>query len=68
MTMPTTHTSHTLDVPGAHLHYEIRGSGPVPAVIGSPMAAGEFAPLAECAVSYAAAACLARNRTLGEAP
>ncbi|MDT5091482.1 MAG: hypothetical protein QOH60_845 [Mycobacterium sp.] len=42
-----THTTHSLAVPGARLHYEVRGSGPVLAVIGSPMAAGEFAGLAD---------------------
>lgn len=47
MTMPKTHNAHTIAVPGANLHYEVRGSGPVLAVIGSPMAAGEFAPLAD---------------------
>jgi pimeloyl-ACP methyl ester carboxylesterase len=38
--------SRTLDVPGARLHYEVRGRGPLLLVIGSPMAAAEFAPLA----------------------
>jgi pimeloyl-ACP methyl ester carboxylesterase len=38
--------SRSIDVPGARLHYEVRGSGPVLLVIGSPMAAAEFAPLA----------------------
>src|SRR3979490_1099453 len=33
--------------PRATLHYEVRGSGPALALIGSPMAAGEFAPLAD---------------------
>jgi pimeloyl-ACP methyl ester carboxylesterase len=42
-----THTTHTVAVPGATLHYEVRGSGPALALIGSPMAAGEFAPLAD---------------------
>jgi pimeloyl-ACP methyl ester carboxylesterase len=42
-----THSTHSLAVPGAHLYYEVRGSGPVLAVIGSPMAAGEFARLAD---------------------
>ena len=37
---------HFLDVPGARLHYEVRGSGPVLLAIGSPMAAAKFAPLA----------------------
>jgi len=38
--------SHSLDVPGARLHYEVRGQGPLLFVIGSPMAAAEFGPLA----------------------
>jgi pimeloyl-ACP methyl ester carboxylesterase len=38
--------SRSIDVPGARLHYEVRGAGPVLLVIGSPMAAAEFAPLA----------------------
>ena len=38
-------------VPGAELHYEIRGDGPLLLVIGSPMAAAEFAPLAEALAS-----------------
>jgi pimeloyl-ACP methyl ester carboxylesterase len=38
--------SRTIDVPGARLHYEVRGRGPLLLVIGSPMAAAEFAPLA----------------------
>jgi pimeloyl-ACP methyl ester carboxylesterase len=36
----------SLDVPGARLHYEVRGDGPVLLVIGSPMPAADFAPLA----------------------
>ncbi|MUL76960.1 alpha/beta fold hydrolase [Mycolicibacterium sp. CBMA 226] len=36
-----------LAVPGATLHYEVRGSGPVLAVIGSPMTASEFAAVAD---------------------
>lgn len=36
-----------LAVPGATLHYEVRGSGPVLAVIGSPMTASEFGPVAD---------------------
>ncbi|MCV7421879.1 alpha/beta hydrolase [Mycobacterium yunnanensis] len=38
--------SRSLDVPGARLHYEVRGRGPLLFVIGSPMAAAEFGPLA----------------------
>jgi pimeloyl-ACP methyl ester carboxylesterase len=36
----------SLDVPGARLHYEVRGTGPLLLVIGSPMPAAEFLPLA----------------------
>lgn len=40
-------TVHTLDVPGAHLHYEVRGTGPLLLVMGSPMNASAFAPVAD---------------------
>lgn len=40
-------TTHTLDVPGACLHYEVRGTGPLLLVMGAPMAAAAFAPLAD---------------------
>ena len=39
--------THTVDVDGARLHYEVRGSGPLVLVMGSPMDAGAFAPVAE---------------------
>jgi clorobiocin biosynthesis protein CloN7 len=39
-------TTHTLDVPGARLYYERRGSGPLLLMIGSPMDSTGFAPLA----------------------
>jgi pimeloyl-ACP methyl ester carboxylesterase len=45
MTLPI--TTRFVTVPGARLHYEVRGSGPLLLVIGSPMAAAEFAPLAD---------------------
>jgi pimeloyl-ACP methyl ester carboxylesterase len=45
MTLPI--TTRSLPVPGARLHYEIRGSGPLVLVIGSPMASAEFAPVAD---------------------
>ncbi|HET9665145.1 MAG TPA: alpha/beta hydrolase, partial [Desertimonas sp.] len=45
MTLPV--ATHTLPVPGATLHYEVRGAGPVVLVIGSPMASAEFASLAD---------------------
>ncbi|MGI5128304.1 alpha/beta fold hydrolase [Pseudonocardia sp. CA-107938] len=37
----------TLDVPGARLHYELRGSGPLVLLVGAPMDAVAFAPLAD---------------------
>ncbi len=39
-------TIHTLDVPGARLYYERRGSGPLLLMLGSPMDSTGFAPLA----------------------
>jgi pimeloyl-ACP methyl ester carboxylesterase len=45
--MPLTVTTRFVTVPGARLHYEVRGSGPTLLVVGSPMAAAEFAPLAD---------------------
>jgi pimeloyl-ACP methyl ester carboxylesterase len=44
-------TSHTLEVPGAQLYYEVRGTGPVLFVVGSPMGAADFAPLADALAS-----------------
>lgn len=38
---------HTLAVPGGQLHYEVRGTGPLLVVTGSPMDASEFARLAD---------------------
>lgn len=46
-----THTTHTLDVSGARLYYEVRGSGPVLAVVGNPMGTGDFAALADALAS-----------------
>lgn len=37
----------TLQVPGARLYYERRGAGPLIALVGAPMDAAAFAPLAE---------------------
>jgi pimeloyl-ACP methyl ester carboxylesterase len=45
----------TLAVPAAHLHYEVRGSGPLVVLAGAPMDAAAFAPLADQ---------LARDRTV----
>lgn len=39
-------TSHTLDVPGARLYYEVQGSGPVLMLIGHPMGLAGFASVA----------------------
>ena len=47
MTLTTDSTAGTLAVPGARLYYELRGSGPLLAIVGSPMAAAPFAPLAD---------------------
>lgn len=48
------HVEHgTLDVPGATLHYELRGNGPLVALHAAPMDARAFEPLAELlAVDY----------------
>jgi pimeloyl-ACP methyl ester carboxylesterase len=48
----TTATVHTVDVPGARLHYEVRGSGPLLLVLGAPMAAADFAPLADALADH----------------
>ncbi|GAA1366880.1 alpha/beta fold hydrolase [Streptomyces beijiangensis] len=40
-------TVHTLEVPGARLHYEVRGTGPLLLIMGAPMDASAFAPLAD---------------------
>ncbi len=46
--MTTIHPGvHTVAVPGASIHYEVRGSGPVLVIAGSPMAARFFGPLAD---------------------
>src|SRR5258707_1590549 len=47
MTLPSTATVRSVTVPGARLHYEVRGAGPLLLVVGSPMGAAEFAPLAD---------------------
>lgn len=39
--------THILERPGVRLRYEVRGSGPLLVVTGAPMAAADFAPLAE---------------------
>jgi pimeloyl-ACP methyl ester carboxylesterase len=40
-------STHTLEVAGGRLHYEVRGTGPLLVVTGAPMDAADFAPLAE---------------------
>jgi pimeloyl-ACP methyl ester carboxylesterase len=45
-TVSTAVTAGTLGVPGARLHYEVRGTGPLVVLVGAPMGADAFAPLA----------------------
>jgi pimeloyl-ACP methyl ester carboxylesterase len=45
--MSTTVAHHTLAVPGASIHYELRGSGPLLALIGAPMGSSGFVALAD---------------------
>ncbi|MFD1938471.1 MFS transporter [Nonomuraea mangrovi] len=40
-------TARTFEVPGARLHYEVRGHGPAVVLVGAPMGADAFAPLAD---------------------
>lgn len=47
MNHTTTVTAGYLDVPGARLHYEVRGTGPLVVLVGAPMDASAFAPLAD---------------------
>jgi pimeloyl-ACP methyl ester carboxylesterase len=51
MTLAGNATAHSLPVPGARLHYEVRGSGPLLLIIGSPMPAADFAALADAMAS-----------------
>jgi pimeloyl-ACP methyl ester carboxylesterase len=47
-------TTHSLAVPGVRLHYEVRGTsagGPLRLLLGAPMPAADFAPLAEALAS-----------------
>jgi pimeloyl-ACP methyl ester carboxylesterase len=46
MTASTNLSTRTVTIPGARLHYEVRGDGPLLLILGAPMAAAEFAPLA----------------------
>jgi pimeloyl-ACP methyl ester carboxylesterase len=45
--MTSTITVASLAVPGARLHYEVRGHGPLLVLVGAPMDARSFAPLAD---------------------
>lgn len=47
MNRTTTVTAGSLEVPDATLHYEVRGEGPLVVLVGAPMDAGAFAPLAD---------------------
>ncbi|MCA2207554.1 alpha/beta fold hydrolase [Nocardia rosealba] len=47
MTASSAVTTGTLVVPDARLYYEVRGSGPLMVLVGAPMNAAAFAPLAE---------------------
>ena len=47
MSHAATATVSTLTVPGARLHHEVRGSGPLVVLAGAPMDATAFAPLAD---------------------
>ena len=40
-------TAQTLEVPGARLYYKVRGKGPLVVLVGAPMDARSFGPLAE---------------------
>jgi pimeloyl-ACP methyl ester carboxylesterase len=47
MNPTTTELAGSLEVPGARLHYEVRGQGPLVVLVGAPMVAAAFAPLAD---------------------
>ncbi|HEU5353625.1 MAG TPA: alpha/beta hydrolase [Actinocrinis sp.] len=47
MTTPAPVTANTLAIPDGRLYYELRGSGPLVAIVGAPMHAAPFAPLAD---------------------
>ncbi|HEX7824924.1 MAG TPA: alpha/beta hydrolase [Mycobacterium sp.] len=47
MTITDGITTRSLDVPGARLHYEVRGAGPLLFVVGSPMGTADFASFAD---------------------
>jgi pimeloyl-ACP methyl ester carboxylesterase len=47
MSRTTSVVTGSLEVPGARLHYEVRGDGPVVALVGAPMGAASFVALAD---------------------
>jgi hypothetical protein len=47
MTSTAPVTSGTVAVPDGTLYYEVRGSGPLLALVGAPMDHGPFGPVAE---------------------
>ncbi|WP_067544016.1 alpha/beta fold hydrolase [Nocardia crassostreae] len=47
MTRIPTVSARKLRIPGVRLHYEVRGQGPLVALVGAPMDADSFAPLAD---------------------
>lgn len=51
MTITEGINTRSLDVPGARLHYEVRGAGPLLFVIGSPMGSADFAGFADALAS-----------------
>jgi pimeloyl-ACP methyl ester carboxylesterase len=51
MTTTSATTTGTLRVPDARLHYEVRGRGPLVALVGAPMGAAAFEPLADLLAS-----------------
>jgi pimeloyl-ACP methyl ester carboxylesterase len=49
--MPISVTTHQLEVPGARIYYQLRGSGPLLALIGAPLGSSGFAALADLMAS-----------------
>ncbi len=47
MASSTHGTADTVAIPGGRLYYELRGSGPLVAIVGAPMHSAPFAPLAD---------------------
>ncbi|MFF7242978.1 alpha/beta fold hydrolase [Embleya sp. NPDC008237] len=55
MTTSLSVATGTLEVPGARLHYEVRGTGPLIALVGAPMDAAAFAPVADLLADHTVA-------------